>query len=233
MGAIRDIATVSFEGIECIVPSCALKVFLIYRLIPSKKNQLKSKDFHTDFQSLVDEHLMSNCHLLIAGDFNIHWDITDNSERSELFDYLTSLGLCQHVTESTHIEGPTIDLVMTKSDGKFLSNVSVDSLLSDHHAIHFDLNFQKPPTIREKVCYRKLKFVDHDQLDQDLHDSELLLSPGKEAESLVHLYNKVLGELLDAHALTKETKLTVKPRAPWYTPQIAEAKKLRRKYERQ
>ena len=44
-------------------------------------------------------------------------------------------------------------------------------------------------------------------------------------------YNTVLGELADKHAPIITWTVTVRPRAPWYTDEIASAKYLRRKLE--
>ena len=44
-------------------------------------------------------------------------------------------------------------------------------------------------------------------------------------------YNAMLTKLLDTHAPLKSKTVTLHPQQPWYTPEIAEAKKLRRKAE--
>ena len=107
------------------------------------------------------------------------------------------------------------------------------SLLSDHFAVNFNLNVAKPPPLRECVQYSKLKSVNHQQLDEHLKNSGLAHDSGDDVNQLVTQYNDQLSELLDIHAPMKQAKLVIKPRAPWYTPSIAKAKRLRRKLERQ
>ena len=41
---------------------------------------------------------------------NVHVDDSYDPDATELLDLLDSLGLCQHVTQSTHELGHTIDL---------------------------------------------------------------------------------------------------------------------------
>ena len=78
----------------------------------------------------------------------------EDRERLLLDDMLKSANLHQHVNDVTHIGGHTIDLVITKIDDNIVNNLSVGSLLSDHLAIHFNLNLGKPPPLREFVQYR-------------------------------------------------------------------------------
>ena len=53
-----------------------------------------------------------------------------------------------------------------------------------------------------------------------------------DVEVIAEHYDSVLEQVLNKHAPEKKTMLTIKPRAPWYNQDIAEAKKLRRKLER-
>ena len=49
-----------------------------------------------------------------------------------------------------------------------------------------------------------------------------------------HVYDQVLGpSLLDARAPSRQRSITVRPKAPWYTSEIASQKRLRRKFEHQ
>ena len=72
-----------------------------------------------------------------------------------LDDILKSANLHHHtiipVNEATHIGGHTIDLVIAKRDDNIVNNLSVGSLLSDHFAVHYNLNVAKPPPLREFV----------------------------------------------------------------------------------
>ena len=88
-------------------------------------------------------------------------------------------------------------------DDNIVDNLSVGSLLSDHFAVHFNLNVAKPPPLREFVQYRKLKSVNHQQLNEDLHNLGLAHDSGYYVNQLVTQYNDQLSELLDIHAPMK------------------------------
>lgn len=45
---------------------------------------------------------------------NIHVDDPTDADERKLLDLLESLGLQQHVSQSTHIHGHTLDLVITR-----------------------------------------------------------------------------------------------------------------------
>ena len=132
---------------------------------------------------------MRNDRLLIGGDFNIHWDVEEDRERLLLDDMLKCANLHQNVNDATHIGGHTIDLVTTKRDDNIVNTLSVGSLLSDHFAIHFNLNVGKPPPLRECVQYHKLKSVNHQQLDEDVQNAGLAHESGDDTNQLVTQYN--------------------------------------------
>jgi hypothetical protein len=89
----------------------------------------------------------------------------------------------------------------------------------------------KPHPPRKKVIFRKLRDVDHGALDASLqialadvrHDPNACYNAA-DTESLVARYDSALQRTLDEHAPLREAVLTVKPRAPWYTTEIDDAK---------
>jgi hypothetical protein len=81
---------------------------VIYTLIPNSKHGPKCGDFFNDFTELVDKYAITAGPLLFVRDFNIHWDVDNNTEKIKLHDLLQGASLHQH--------GHTIDLVITRSD---------------------------------------------------------------------------------------------------------------------
>ena len=99
--------------------------------------------------------------LLVAGDFNIHVDIPDNSDSVNFIDLLDSMGLVQHVKSPTHQHGHTLDLLITREHDSLVQDLpKSDCFLSDHCTVMCDLNLSKPPLIVKEVSYRKLKAID-------------------------------------------------------------------------
>ena len=71
--------------------------------------------------------------LLIVGDFNHHVEDTSDSEACRFNNVIDSFRLTQHVADSTHRSGHTLDLMLSKSQDSFvLSTCSVDHGFPDH-----------------------------------------------------------------------------------------------------
>ena len=74
---------------------------------------------------------MYNTKLLILGDFNVHVERESDPAAAKLKDILSSFGLQQHVSSSTHEHGGTLDLLITPDNSLTYINVHPPSL-SDH-----------------------------------------------------------------------------------------------------
>ena len=86
--------------------------------------------------------------------------------------------------------------------------------------------------------YRKLRLVDIDQLRDDLSLSRLCsvehahCSHATDLDHLVDEYQETLSRLIDHHAPIKEKVIRTRSQVPWYSKEIAKAKRERRKAER-
>jgi hypothetical protein len=69
------------------------------------------------------------------GNFNIHVDRPDSPAVAKFLSTLVSFGLTQHVIDATHIDGHTLDLVITRSSDDFIYDSFVSDLISDHFAV--------------------------------------------------------------------------------------------------
>lgn len=198
---MADETTSSFEGLSVCMTSesSPVRILVLYRLIPSRVNTVSASSFQHDFQNIIDRFMLKSGKLLIAGDFNIHWDVEKDPERKRLLDILQSSNLTQHVMESTHQDGHTIDLVITRSNDDLVTETSVQALISDHFAVHFNLNIHKPPIPRKETSFRKHSAVDHSDFEQDLQKCELVVSPSSTLDGLVDQYDHQLGSLMDKH----------------------------------
>lgn len=96
-------------------------------------------------------------HTIISGDFNLHADDSKNQYARQFIDILDSFGMKQNVTEDTHIDGHTLDLVITKSDNSILKSCNIrDPGLSAYYAIHCNLLLQKTLFGKKLVNSRNL-----------------------------------------------------------------------------
>ena len=76
-----------------------------------------------------------------------------------------------------------------------------------------------------------LKCTHHAAFQDDLLQSSLFATPNESLTTFLGQYSTDLSLLLDKHAPLQERLLLVRPRAPWFTSEISEAKKLCRRYE--
>jgi hypothetical protein len=110
--------------------------------------------------------------------------------------------------------------------------------ISDHWTVHFSINAAKPHPPRMKITFRKLRNIDQEALKRDLREAIATINnvnpPDEEdSEAWLERYDMTLNQLLERHAPHMEAFVVQKPRAHWYMEEIAEAKRLRRRLEKQ
>ena len=123
--------------------------------------------------------------------------------------------------------------MITRSDDSLIRKLSIcDPTISDHRAVHCELNLQKPIYAKKTVQYRKLCSIDLDCFSEEVHASALFNHPSSDLQTLVSRYISVLSALLDKHAPLKSKCVTIRPSSTWYTPEVSEEKCKRRGLER-
>ena len=94
-----------------------MRLVLIYRPPPSKKNKLTIPMFLEEFSQLAEILMGDNTFpLAVVGDFNFHLDTPNNQDALKFNDLLDSMNLVQHVKGSTHRHGHTLDLIITRRE---------------------------------------------------------------------------------------------------------------------
>ena len=140
--------TVSFESMEMIITivSISIRLVVIYRMPPSKKNQLKRGTFVTEFSDYLEKLSCLRGNLIIVGDFNINWLDTSDSERRNLFNILETFGLVQRIELPTYQNGNLLDynIIITRQSNDIASDFMVSDQISDHMALHASLSCQRP-----------------------------------------------------------------------------------------
>ena len=154
---------------------------------------------------------------------------------------LESLGLRQHVSQSTHLHGHTLDLIITRySDHIVHDPPQADRFISDHASLLSKLVHVNPAVTTNVVTYRKLQSVDMDSLKNDLAASKLCQRQPEElsnlapegVDALLCNYNATLSRMIDRQAPLKKKTLRARPKVPWYNADIDNARRIRRKTER-
>ena len=185
--------------------------------------------FFAEFAAYVEIVLLSK-ELLIPGNYNIHIDVAGDSDANTLSDFFESVGLQQHVEKHTHVQGHTLDLVISRrSDNIIEDSPRVDRFLSDHGTALFSLKSIKPSLLEKTISYRKLKSIDLNSFQSDLAATDLCRNP---PEALEDLADSTLKVVLDKHARLITRSIKERPRVSCFNEEIKMAKRKRRKAEK-
>ena len=99
--------------------------------------------------------------VLITGDFNIHVNKREDTDKNIFDELMECLNLQQHVVCQTHKSGNTLDLLITKCTDTLLLSEPVESFyISDHCFVHTYLSRPKPRCTREVRKFRKISKID-------------------------------------------------------------------------
>lgn len=226
----------SFEHLDLRVESgfTHLRIIVVYRPPPSKKNKLSASQFFDEFSTFLETVSIPTHNLIIAGDFNFHLDaISRNSDASAFADLLSSFGLIQHVQDPTHERGHLLDLIITKSAGGLVIKPNVTfGLPSDHALISCRVTLPRPRPTRVLVTRRKLRSINLDEFRESVICSSLAREPSADLSSLTEQFDTVLCDLLEQHAPQCTRYVTLRPHAPWFDDSLRNAKLIKRRLER-
>jgi len=167
------------------------------------KQQISSEFF--------DSLATNSCHLLILGDFNIHWDCQRNADTKQLADILRYSNLRQHVLERTHRHSYILDLVISRDDKNLITSVSVSSMLSDHFLVNINVSLQKQSVSVKVISYRRYKSIDKKAFLADFRVSSLVLDPPDDVDHLVDLYDSTLRDIVDEHTPLRTKEMPSRP----------------------
>jgi hypothetical protein len=129
----------------------------------------------------------------VANHFNFHFEDPNSSDTKKLIDLLDSLNL---------VQGHTLDLVLSRSDDKLISSVSVNRLLlSDRVEILCEFNILKPPNKKVLVEKRRLISIDQELLSPPIQE-EAANNPADRED----VTEPVADEALDELPINDQTK---------------------------
>ncbi|XP_022778991.1 uncharacterized protein LOC111320602 [Stylophora pistillata] len=228
----------SFEHLDVYISHGKFKIrlVLIYRPPPSKKNKLTTLIFFEEFSQLV-EILTEDCThpLAIVGDFNFHVDTPNNQDALKFNDLLDSMNLVQHVEGSTHRGNHTLDLIITRREEELIANVQVlPDVYSDHKVVSCTMNYSKPPSSKVLITYRSTKTLDATKLQTDINNIlskiDSLFEPS--LDHLMSLYNRDLKDIYNTAAPIQSRWIKQRFHAPCYNQDLRQVKREKRPLER-
>lgn len=232
---VRENQCRSWDSFECIDLSITahqaspLRLVVVYRPERTRNKQQTFPMFIPEFSTLLELLVSEPDRLLIVGDFNFH---VDNKSDREAVTFSELIDLKQHVVP-THIQGHTLDLVLTRTSDTFISEISTKHYLpSDHAAMMCSLSIGRPGPVKMIIKSRKIQDIDIDVFRQDILDSELYTAPSADLSQLNTQYETILSDILDKHAPLLSRTITSRPNAPWYTGCLRKVKSELRRLER-
>lgn len=207
---------------------------LVLAVIYRPGSSTLTDQFFEELELVVDSVLATNCRFVIMGDLNLHVDDASDRHAVRLDDILTTYGLTQHVSGSTHQHGHTLDLVITADDLSIESLQLHDTLsLSDHLCLTFQLLLADYTAASNSVRFMSRTWPAFDAVafEQELADSELFSVQSDDVDWLFNEYNTRLTKLLDKHAPRREVCCKPRRLAPWFDCDCHAAKKTTRRLE--
>ena len=226
----------SFEHVQVCFQSTPHPITFscVYRPPPSSTNKLTTRMFLSEFDQLLDHYSLLPGNLIVLGDINVHYDNPDSYDTKHICSSLSHHNMSQHISEPTQQAGHILDWIMSRQHANpatgnslILSTSLTFALPSDHSAILCSLDISPPTRTKHTVTRRNLKSIN---LDTFSSDASRLLS--EKSQNLTEHFDTTLRHLLDTHAPATTRHLPNRPPAPWLTPEIAHAKRARRRAER-
>lgn len=224
----------SFEHQECtLMTTQPVRLLVVYR--PPNNRGCTMHTFFEEFATLLEILSSHGGHVLITGDLNFHVDDDGDRDANELKTLITSFGLQQHVHQSTHRNGHTLDIVISKLNASPVVSVAAeDHGFPDHYPVFIHTCITKLAPHRETVSYRKLKSINRTSFRTAISQSPMFaISADLTLDDLVKTYDVELCAILDDLAPLKTRTITIRSNAEWYNESIREAKQQRRRAERE
>ena len=91
-----------------------------------------TSEFLLEFTMLLEALATSRCPLILLGDLNIHFELSNNVHVSEFVDLLSSFDLKQFVQESSHKAGGILDVIIARNNESVVDISVSESGISDH-----------------------------------------------------------------------------------------------------
>ena len=117
---------------------------MIHRPPYSKKHPALIGTFLDEFSEFLTALLQDNSQTIITGDFNIPWNLFEQSDTRRLNEMLYTFNLTQEIEFPTHKAGNTLDWIIHKVELNCIHNLTKLEFLSDHCIIEWSMKkYQK------------------------------------------------------------------------------------------
>ena len=159
-------------------------------------------------------------------------NIKDDTYTSTFHDLITALGLQQLVSCKTHTSGNTLDLILVRDqDTMVVTKPKEGFYISDHSFVLCNLSQNKPGRTVKEIEYRKLKAIDHENLDSLFSSFVQSCVARTDIDELAEFYNESMSRILDEVAPLVKKKVAERECVPWYDASLKSLKTRCRKAE--
>ena len=186
-------------------------------------------DFFNELTELLELHMVSE-KCILAGDINIHCDVTEDRHTVQLNNLISAFNLVQIIDKATHQKGHTLDVVIVQPAETKISDIEVsNTALSDHHLLSFSVECTAPMTYFKTITYHEK--VDNDEFGEALQHTLSNLRIGNFGDT-VKEYNNSLTTLVESKSPKVTRKVKIVENAPWFDAEYRELRKERRRAEK-
>ena len=209
-------------------------VVTIYRPGATERNRYTMCEFFDELSVTLSYYHTYRHEVIVIGDFNIHVNKFSDTNAQKLADILEMFNLKQHISEATHENGNTLDLVITPEISS-VQKCIVDDLNSDHNSILIHLDAMKTNQKQNTISWRPFKNWDINAFKRDVKHNLLQKTkkndPQRELDTLMNCYLRT-NEVLEKHAPLSKKKVVERKPTPWSKADIENEKSLKRRLEK-
>lgn len=211
----------------------------LYRLPYSKKHTFTIKMFLDEFELFLSDLSEIEGFIILCGDFNMNLKNIDAATNNRFLSVLKMCNLLQLNTETTHIKGGVLDLVIVDERISELCNIPhIDkSFRTDHFPLIWSITgkwYFKDSVIVKNV--REFHKLDVDGFLKDLRKEPLSnwnFVKNLNVSKAIDLYNSTLTTLLDKWCpLTTKRYREKHAMSKWYNSELQNLKQEKRRLER-
>lgn len=197
-----------------------------------------TSNFNSEMDELLAEAIYKCDVLIVAGDFNIHFNKSDGKGLiHQTLNTFKSFGLKKHIEEPTHVNGGSLDQIFTYTLNKnieFSFSVDVENVIgSDHFPVICNMNIPLAKKHHKSITYRNIKGINKEIFSTQLQDT-VSMHLNRQFGNFNELYNSFSSAslaILNDHAPIIRKNISTVVTAPWFDKEYRNLRKLRRKAE--
>ena len=125
-----------------------------------------------------------------------------------------------------------LQITFVRENEDLVQDIVRHAFFFDHVPLVLKFAIDKPEAQKKIIQYRKLKDIDIDAFKTDLYKSRLFQEDTHDVNKLANLFKEKMSNILDKHAPLITKEVYVCPDSPWFTEDLAEMKRVKRKAER-